>query len=471
MRLLDLAHQSSTKPHHFHPFHQETRPEDAARWRALGLRAIAQGRVGALLLAGGQGTRLGSDAPKGCYDIGLPSRKSLFQLHAERLLKLERLAAAALAGEAGAGGLVGDLSCSAESRPAPESAPIRFWIMTSEATDAATRAFFEEHAFFGLRPAQVSFLSQGALPALDERGRAILASPGRLALSPNGNGGIYTALRASGALREMVASGVEALDCWPVDNALAQPLSPEWVGRCLERRADVGCRVLARRGPDEKVGVAALVKGSGAAGDERRLAIVEYSELSPERAARVDAATGKLVFNWANACLHFFSRAWLERATDYISRGAERAGAASERAGAASERAGAAFGQPPPLTFHVARKTIPSVHGPVPGIKLELFIFDPFFLAQAPCMVEVERGREFAPVKNAPGSGVDCPETARAAVLTQHRAWIEAAGGVVEAADGVEVSPLVSLAGEGLESICRGQIFTHALDPRLQQSI
>lgn len=427
-------------------------------WRRMGLQAIAEGRVGALLLAGGQGTRLGSSAPKGCYDIGLPSHKSLFQLHAERLLALERLAAAELGDEGGRS--VEEPVGSGRVEPSSLTArttmrPIRWWIMTSEATDAETRAFFQEHGFFGLQPAQVTFIRQGALPALDSDGRAIVASPGRLALSPNGNGGVYGSLRSSGALAEMAETGIEALDCWPVDNALAAPLAPEWVGRCLDQRADVGCRVLARAGPQERVGVFARVRT--APDRPPRLGVVEYSELSAERAQRVDPATGRLAFNWANTCLHFFSRDWLERVTGIEEQDHRRISSPHLHQQE----------QPPP--YHIARKAIPSIDGPVPGIKLELFIFDPFHFAENPCMVEVERHREFGPVKNAPGSTTDCPETARDLVLALHRSWVEAAGGVVESAEGVEVSPLVSLGGEGLQTRCHGICFSKPYDLRLQQ--
>ena len=118
--------------------------------------------------------------------------------------------------------------------------PLRWYIMTSPATDAETRSHFADHAFFGLRPAQVVFFVQGALPALTEEGRVIMASPAALALSPDGNGGVYTALRREGVLADMAAHGVEALDCFSVDNALVRPADPVFAGFCLERGTQCG---------------------------------------------------------------------------------------------------------------------------------------------------------------------------------------------------------------------------------------
>uniref|UniRef100_A0A1D2A1J4 UDP-N-acetylglucosamine diphosphorylase n=1 Tax=Auxenochlorella protothecoides TaxID=3075 RepID=A0A1D2A1J4_AUXPR len=392
---------------------QDTTEEQRGKWRALGLAAIAGGRVAGLLLAGGQGTRLGSPAPKGCYDIGLPSRKSLFRLHAERLLRLQQLAQRE------------------ESAPRP---CIPWYIMTSPATDVETRAFFQAHAWFGLDAEQVFFFQQGELPALTPSGEAILAAPGRLALSPDGNGGVYAALRRSGALADMAARGVAALDVWPVDNALAAPLDPAWVGACLAARAELGCRVLQKAAPGERVGVLARRGG--------RLAVLEYSELSEARAAARNPSTGALRYAWSNACLHFFSLAWLARATDALE---------------AAPR------------FHVARKAVPCLGGGTrPGVKLELFIFDTFGLAEGVRLVEVDRAAQFAPVKNGPGAGSDCPETAREAVLALHAGWVRRAGGRVGCGEGVEVSPLLSYAGEGLEDVCGGQDFTRPWDARLQ---
>ena len=376
-----------------------------ASYRSTGLRMLAEGKLALLLLAGGQGTRLGSSDPKGCYDIGLPSKKSLFQLQSERLLSLQRIAAAA-------------------NPDITTPKPIRWYIMTSHATDQPTRSFFQHHHFFGLDPSQVVFFPQGMLPTLTEEGRIIVESPGKISLAPDGNGGVYTALRAQGILKDMEAHGVEAVDCFSVDNALVRLGDPVFNGYCKEAGVQCAARVVAKAHPEEKVGVFARRGG--------RLEVVEYSELDPSEASAADPDTGVLRYNWSNVCLHYFDRGWLEQVADAL----------------------AAQG-----CYHIARKQIPSIDGKVPGIKLELFIFDTFSMADHTGLMEVGRGEEFAPVKNAPGSTTDSPDTARATILKLHRTWVEAAGGRVECEEGIEVSPLVSYAGEGLEEVCRGKVF------------
>ena len=381
-----------------------TTDEQRANYRSTGLQMLADGKLGLLLLAGGQGTRLGSSAPKGCYNIGLPSGKSLFQLQAERVLRLQQLAAEA-------------------ASEGTEVKPIRWYIMTSHATDEPTRTFFQENKFFGLDPNQVVFFSQGMLPALHEDGRVILESPGKISLSPDGNGGLYTALRAAKVLDDMASHGVEAVDCYSVDNALVRLGDPIFAGLCKTKGIQCGARVVAKAYPEEKVGVFALRDGC--------MEVVEYSELDPLEASSADPDTGILRYNWSNICLHYFERAWLEEVADRL----------------------AAEGR-----YHVAKKQIPSVDGKVPGVKLELFIFDTFKMAEKTALMEVLRDEQFAPVKNAPGSNADSPDTARAAILALHRRWIEAAGGIVEGEEGVEISPLMSYAGEGLEWV-KGRTF------------
>lgn len=389
-------------------------PQECAAWRAAGLRLIGAGKLAVLLLAGGQGTRLGSTAPKGCYNIGLPSKKSLFQLQAERVLRLQTLAAQQAGGA--------------------EVPPMRWYIMTSPATDAETKKHFRDHGFFGLKESQVFFFSQGALPALTEGGAIIREAPARLAMAPDGNGGVYMALRASGALADMAAHGVEAVDCYCVDNALVRLGDPLFVGYCHERGIECGARVVAKAYPEEKVGVFARRGGA--------LEVVEYSELDPAEAAASDPATGELKYGWSNICLHYFRRDWLEAVSGRL----------------------ADMGR-----YHIARKKIPSMDGPVAGIKLELFIFDTFPLASSTALFEVRREEEFAPVKNAPGQGLpDSPDTARDAILALHKRWVELAGGRVACAEGVEVSPLVSYAGEGLEELAAGKEFASLYDVHLQ---
>jgi len=164
------------------------------------------------------------------------------------------------------------------------------------------------------------------------------------------------------------------------------------------------------------VGVFAQRKG--------KLQVVEYSELDPVEASSFDPETGILRYNWSNICLHYFQVQWLRRVSKHLVSGG---------------------------TYHIAKKKIPAIDGPVPGIKLELFIFDTFPETHHWGLMEVVRVEEFAPVKNAPGSSNDSPDTARQAVMTLHRKWIESQGGVVDGEVGIEISPLLSYAGENLE--------------------
>lgn len=421
-------------------------PEQRAAWRSAGLRMYAEGRAAVLLLAGGQGTRLGSALPKGCFDVGLPSRKPLYALQAERLLALQRLAAA----EAG-------------GNNTKNTKPIRWFVMTSPATHADTLAAFERAAFWGLRPEQVVFFQQGTLPCLTPEGRVILERAGAVARAPDGNGGLYAALLRSGGaevgggggksnststnpsvLELMVQLGIEALDCYCVDNAAARVGDPEFLGYCHGKGAGMGARVVAKASADERVGVFAATAAEGGGSASGRLRVLEYSELDPSLASaagpHADEPDGDpYLFNWANVCMHYFSVAWLKQAAERL------------------------VAQP---VYHVARKMIPSFSSDgggivkVSGIKLEQFIFDPLpWASEAPgvALFEVDRRSHFAPVKNA--EGADSPATARAAVLAQGAAWVRAAGGVVEEGAGVEVSPLVSYAGEGLEARVKGKTF------------
>ena len=402
---------------------------ERAAWRAAGLAAVAAGRVAVIVLAGGQGTRLGSAAPKGCYDIGLPSGVSLYGLLAARVRKLR-----ALAGGREDGSL----------------APLTLFVMTSQATHAATVSHFDAAGNFGLGPDGVSFICQGELPVTGApgtpaAGRILLATPSTLARAPDGNGGLYSALARAGALGRMAKEGVSIVDVVCVDNALATPGDPTFLGACLANPAfSVGCRALRRAGPTEKVGVFARDAAGG-------LRVLEYSELSAEdAAATVEKEEGEnghhdareLKYGWANICMHAFSLSFLQAA---------------------------ATGFEARALYHAATKPVPTMDGPTPATKLELFIFDSFDAAPPSSVVvaAVSRASSFAPVKAAAGS--DTPADARAAVLKRGGAWAIAAGAVSvdTPSGGVEVTPARSLDGEGLEAVCAGRAVTDEGDTAL----
>ena len=401
--------------------------EEVARLRRAGLEAIAGGKVGALILAGGQGTRLGFDRPKGEYDIGLPSHKCLFQLQVQRVLKLRSLAAAAVGAAADA--------------PLP-SLPL--YVMTSPMTDADTRAYFAAAGNWGLPASDVVFFSQGTLPCLTPAGKIMLETASHVAEAPDGNGGIYRALHTRGVVADMTARGLVGVHVFAVDNAIVKAADPTFFGFCLDRGADLGSKVCAKAGPHEKVGVVVARRTSTG------VSVVEYSEMSKAEAEAVDPATGDLAFNTGNLCIHYYSTAFLATAC-----------------------APAAL----PKVYHLAHKAIPFADPATgrtlskeamagrgtTGIKLESFIFDVFPAATAPAILEVPRASEFTPVKNAPGSRDDSPDTARAALSAEHRRWLTAAGATLTGDGAVEVSPLVSYDGEGLAPLVAGHTYATPL--------
>ncbi|KAK2383784.1 UDP-N-acetylglucosamine diphosphorylase [Trifolium repens] len=389
---------------------EERSHEERERWWKLGLKAISDGKLAVLLLSGGQGTRLGSSDPKGCFNIGLPSGKSLFQLQAERILCVQRLASQA----------------TNES-----SVQIQWYIMTSPFTDEATRKFFESHKYFGLEAEQVTFFRQGTIPCVSKDGRIILETPYRVAKAPDGNGGVYTALKYTKLLEDMASKGIKYIDCYGVDNALVRVADPSFLGYFIDKGVAAAAKVVRKAYPQEKVGVF-VQRGKGGP-----LTVVEYSELDPSLASTVNQATGRLRFCWSNVCLHMFTLDFLNQ----VANGLEK-----------------------DSIYHLAEKKIPSIHGHTMGFKLEQFIFDAFPYAPTTALFEVLREEEFAPVKNANGSNYDTPDSAKMLVFRLHTRWVVAAGGFLTHsvplyATGVEVSPLCSYAGENLEPICRGRTF------------
>eukprot|EP00164_Ancoracysta_twista_P003895 GFYU01005221.1.p1 GENE.GFYU01005221.1~~GFYU01005221.1.p1 ORF type:complete len:483 (+),score=203.19 GFYU01005221.1:42-1490(+) len=389
----------------------KTKNNDAntSKWSATGLRLIGEKKVGVILLAGGQGTRLGSSNPKGMYDIGLPSHKSLFQIQAERLMRLNDMSGAA----------------------------IPWYIMTSVATYAPTKAFFEENDYFGHNPEDVFFFNQGFLPCLTPEGEIMLQNRHRIARAPDGNGGLYPALAKSGALDDMKKRGLQYLHVYCVDNALVKVCDPVHIGFTADNGHDATAKVMAKAYADEPVGV--FVKKDGKA------EVVEYSELDPKTAASTDPKTKEFTFNTGNICIHCFH-------IDFLIKICE--------------------GEYKSMKYHIANKKIPFANkrgdtakpGANNGIKLELFIFDVFKFAKSVGLLEIVREDEFAPVKNAPGTKVDSPDSARELINLQSRRWLKASGAVVSGDGLVEVSPLVSYAGNDGLKMVKGKKFAAPLE-------
>ena len=359
----------------------------------IGLNALKEGRAAAFLVAGGQGTRLGHNGPKGTLDIGLPSGKSLFQLQAERLLKLSK-------------------DC---------GKPVPWYIMTSRENHAATLAFFKSHNHFGMAPADISFFPQGELPVIDADGKILLAEPGHLSLGPNGNGGCFPALKSSGALEDMKRRGVEWVFTYGVDNALVRVCDPGFLGFAIISGLPAASKSVAKNDPAERVGVFCQRNG--------KTSVLEYSEMTPEMCGMRDMQ-GNLLYGSANIAVHLFRRDFLETQAE-----TPLPYHVAHKKIAHVNAEGRAL---PPKTPN--------------AFKFELFMFDLFPKAKGMAIQEVSRADEFAPVKNPTTESVDTPATARRLILDLNRRWAVSAGFTPEELKGleVEVSPLSSFAGEGL---------------------
>lgn len=388
-------------------------PFDVAR---RGEALIAEGRVAAFTVAGGQGTRLGFDGPKGALPMSPAKNKPLFQLFAEYILAAERR----------------------------YRAPIPWYIMTSPGNDAQTRAFFEKHRHFGLDPSRIAFFQQGVMPAFDAEGRILLEQRHRPALSPDGHGGSLLAMATSGVLRDMASRGVEYISYFQVDNPLVMCVDPVFIGLHAERGAEMSSKTLPKADDLEKVGN--FVECGG------RQMVIEYSDL-PEALARARNADGTRRFDAANIAIHILSRAFVERLT------ADRSSFA--------------------LPWHLARKKVPHVnlntgervepHEPN-GVKVEAFVFDALPLARYPVLLETSRAEEFSPVKNP--TGVDSIESARRDMSRRAADWLERCGVTVpRGANGdptapCEISPLAAMdAAQLRERILKKEIDARRLSP------
>ncbi|SJM84915.1 probable UDP-N-acetylglucosamine pyrophosphorylase [Zygosaccharomyces bailii] len=384
-------------------------PSAQQTYNELGLKAVNEGQVAVILMAGGQGTRLGSSAPKGCYDIGLPSHKSLFQIQAEKLLSLQRMS--------------------------KTHSPIPWYIMTSKPTHESTEQFFKKHSYFGLQPSQVTFFSQGTLPALDLKGeKLLLSSPTELVESPDGNGGLYRAIKDNDLLKDFKIKGIKHVYMYCVDNVLSKLADPVFIGFAIKHNFELATKAVRKRDAHESVGLIATKNG--------KPCVIEYSEISPKLAAEKDK-TGLLKLRAANIVNHYYSVDLLNRELDNWCDS---------------------------MPYHIARKKIPIYDNRTGqytkptepnGIKLEQFIFDVFPsvpLNNFGCL-EVDRSQEFSPLKNGPGSTNDNPETSRAAYLQLGTSRLSEAGAHVEKDIYVEVSSKLSYAGENLSQYS-GQTFS-----------
>ena len=341
-------------------------PVDPAA-QARGEMLLRDGKAGAILVAGGQGSRLGYDGPKGCYELGPLSGASLFEIHARKVLGLQRRF----------------------GRTVP------FYVMTSELNDAPTRTFFEEHAWFGLDPAGVRCFKQGMWPAMLPDGRLVLETPSRLFMSPDGHGGIVAAMKRNGVLDDMRERGLTTLFYFQVDNPLVEIADPLFIGRHSLAAADVSVKVCAKRSAGEGLGVVVHREG--------RTAIVEYSELTDEQKEDT-GPDGRLRFLFGSVAIHVFDLDFLVREAD-----AELPIHLAHKKVPVCGDDGVTVTPDEPNAY-----------------KFEKFIFDVLPDAKRALCVEFDRAEEFSPVKNAEGD--DSPATARRDMMRKFARWFEDCG-------------------------------------------
>ncbi|CAG9860067.1 unnamed protein product [Phyllotreta striolata] len=398
------------KPVPSHKFEAELEisEETLEGYRNEGLKQISQGRVAVILLAGGQGTRLGVTYPKGMFPLDLPSGKTLFQIQAERIRRIQKIA----------------------EEKFGQFGKICWFIMTSSATHESTERYLEKHEYFGLDREDVHLFQQGVLPCFTFDGKIILDEKYSVALAPDGNGGIYKALRKNNMLDFMKRKGIKYVHVYSVDNILVKVADPCFIGYCVKKKADCGAKVIRKEHPNEALGVVCDVNG--------KFQVVEYSEIT-EKTAGLRDDDGLLVFRAGSICNHFFTTEFLDKAANSYEAS---------------------------LRPHIAKKKIPyidergcKVTPTSPnGIKIEKFIFDVFEFSENFVSWEVPRHVEFSPLKNCENSRVDCPSTCRNDLYRLHKEYVEQAGGIVSCEE-LEISPLLSYAGENLEGKVRGRVF------------
>ncbi len=364
---------------------------EAYRQRAE--QALKAGEVAFLIVAGGQGTRLGFDQPKGMFPLGPVTKKTLFQIHVEKVLALERR----------------------------YQRPFLLLVMTSPITDEPTRQFFAENRNFGLQG--VEFFCQGTMPALDlATGKLLLDQPGCLCLSPDGHGGTLTGLSNSGLLERLAQRGIRTISYFQVDNPFVQIHDAHFLGRHLLENAEVSTKVVAKEFPTEKLGNLALVDG--------RCAMIEYSDLPLELAEARDEQ-GRLRLWAGNTAIHLFDVAFLKRVVG-----------AHMPWHVARKKVPHWAGQPvQPETEN--------------ALKFERFIFDVLPQAERWTVSVTSRETEFEPLKNA--TGRESPESVRQAMLNQFGSWLEGAGvkiprdGTGNVTIPLEISPLWALDAEDVK--------------------
>jgi UDP-N-acetylglucosamine/UDP-N-acetylgalactosamine diphosphorylase len=369
-------------------------PFTPAQTRQRGREALAAGHVGTILVAGGQGTRLGFDHPKGMYSIGPVSHRTLFQIHAEKIVAASRR----------------------------YGVRIPLYLMTSPKTHDETADFFKRHDRFGLPEDDLFMFCQGTMPAVDAAtGKVLLESPSRIEVSPDGHGGMLAAFATSGGLKDARLRGIRQLFYFQVDNPLVDVCGPEFIGYHILADSELTTQVIAKRDPMDYVGNVVQVDG--------RLHVIEYSDL-PDDVCRRRNTDGSLTIWAGSIAVHILDISMLARMAE------------------------SADGLP----FHYAHKKVAHIDAggrlvepkTSNAIKFERFIFDLMPFSANAIVIEIDPRDGFGPLKNAPGAASDTPEMVQGMMIAQHTRWLKQAG--VEVSEGVpvEICPLFALDAEEL---------------------
>jgi UDP-N-acetylglucosamine/UDP-N-acetylgalactosamine diphosphorylase len=399
---------TDVRPAPYYPSRSQSpaRPWDRAAYHAAGEKLLRAGKVAAFVVAGGQGSRLGYEGPKGCYPAGAVTGKALFQIFAE--------------------GLLGARDRYGVSVP--------WYVLTSPLNNDATVAFFKEHSFFGLNPKDVMFIVQGVMPSFElATGKMLLAAKDELATNPDGHGGSLKALHASGALADMKRRGVEHISYFQVDNPIVRALDPVFIGlhaAAPDSSGEMSSKMIPKAYPEEKLGVFCSVNG--------KVEVLEYSDL-PMDLQRERLPDGSLRFLAGSIAVHMLGVGFVERLN--------------------TDKSVA-------LPYHRAEKKVPHVDlrtGEVlkpadnNAVKLERFVFDALAFARKSIVLETDRVEEFAPIKNA--EGVDSPESSRRIQTERATRWLESQGvkvprtvrdGVAEPDCVLEISPRTATCAQEL---------------------
>ncbi len=359
-QLQDLYNSTKTQPNYegakiepiSHVSKEELSEEELEKYTTIGEEEIKNGKLAVVTMAGGQGTRLGHSGPKGTYDIGLASHKSIFEILCDNF-KLAR---------------------------EKYGVVIPWYLMTSDENHEETVAFFEKNNYFGYPKEAVQFFKQGTLPMINTNGKVLLDEERMPKLAPDGHGGVFEAMRKNGVIYSMQEKGIEWVFIGGVDNVLVKPIDPVLTGLATEKNMLVACKSLVKANPQEKVGV--FCKKDG------RPNVIEYIEISEEMANAKDE-NGQLLYGEAHILCNQFNIKILEE----LANNKLPYHAAFKKASYTNENG------------EVIKPEEPNAY------KFESFLFDAFSLIPDMLVLRVKREEEFAPVKNA--TGVDSPETAR----------------------------------------------------------